>query len=233
VPRRPTLPSLRLRAAATLLAVCAGAPAAPLGGPARAAIDSFLQAQLAGAPGEVTLRVDAPAGGALPPCATPQAFLPAGVVPWGSFTVGVRCAGERPWTRYLRARTIVQGRYLAAARAIAPGQALHAADAVERSGDLAALPRTVLTDVARLEGRVATSAVAPGAPLRLDFLRGTAVVRRGQQVRLVAEGASFVASTEARALADAQAGELLQVRTAAGRVLSGVARADGLVGLRR
>lgn len=220
---RATLPAL-------LAAACAAAAGAPLDDRVRAAIENFLLAQAAGAPGQVTVRVPDPAS-ALPACTALQPFLPQGVAPWGRVSVGVRCADERPWTRFIGAQVAVQGRYLAAARAIGAGQALGEADVVERSGDLAKLPRTVLTDPALAAGMVAANPIAPGAPLRSDLLRAPVVIRQGQVVRVVTEGAGFTLATEGRAVTQAAAGAAVQVRTGAGRVLTGTARPDGSVGL--
>ncbi|MHB1125278.1 MAG: flagellar basal body P-ring formation chaperone FlgA [Ramlibacter sp.] len=215
---------------ALLAAACAAAAGAPLDPKARAAIEDFLLAQAAGAPGQVTVRVQNPTG-ALRACTALQPFLPRGVAAWGRLSVGVRCADERPWTRFLSAQVAVQGKYLAAARAIGAGQALGAADVLERSGDLTTLPRTVLTDPALAAGMVAANPIAPGAPLRSDLLRAPVVIRQGQVVRVVTEGAGFTLATEGRAVTQAAAGTAVQVRTAAGRLLTGTARPDGSVGL--
>lgn len=222
--------SWRAALPALLAAACASAAGAPLDAKVRAAIEDFLLAQAAGAPGQVTVRVSAPAG-ALPACTALQPFLPQGVAPWGRVSVGVRCADERPWTRFIGAQVAVQGKYLAAARAIGAGHALGGADVVERSGDLAKLPRTVLTDPALAAGMVAANPIAPGAPLRSDLLRAPVVIRQGQVVRVVTEGAGFTLATEGRAVTQAAAGAAVQVRTAAGRLLTGTARPDGSVGL--
>lgn len=226
---RPTR-SWRATLLALLAAACANAAGAPLDANVRTAIETFLLAQAVGAPGKVTVRVHDPAR-ALPACTALQPFLPQGVAAWGRLSVGVRCAGERPWTRFLGAQVAVQGRYLAAARAIGAGQALAGADVVERSGDLTQLPRTVLTDPALAAGMVAANPIAPGAPLRSELLRAHVVIRQGQVVRVVAAGAGFAIGTDGRALANAAAGAPVQVKTAGGRLLTGTARPDGSVGL--
>jgi len=227
----PVLTNLsRLRckctAAVLLLFLGAGVGAAPLTPQARAAIESFLLAQARGPAGSVTVRLDDPSG-ELPPCAGPQPFLPQGVAAWGRFSVGVRCPGERPWTRFLPAQVSVEGTYLAAAHPIQPGQTLIDEDVVARRGDLTKLPRTVLTSASQVFGMVATNAIAADAPLRADLLRGAMVIQQGQLVRLVAEGDGYVISTEGKATMSAAAGATLQVRTADGRLLAAVARKDG------
>lgn len=224
----------RLLAVPALLAVLgvAAAPApAPLAGPARAVVESFLLAQTAGLAGKVGIRVDSPAAGPLPACQSLQAFLPQGVSAWGRLSVGLRCAGEQPWTRFVAAQVVVDGSYLVAARPIAAGQAASPGDFVMRTGDLARLPKTVVTDPAQLEGLVATNAIAPGTPLRQDLWRGAVVIQQGQPVRLLAQGDGFVASTEGKAMTRAAVGGTVQVRTAEGRLLSGVATGHGQVKL--
>jgi flagella basal body P-ring formation protein FlgA len=48
-------------------------------------------------------------------------------------------------------------------------------------------------------------------------------------VRVVSTGAGFSVSAEARAIGTAADGQVVQVRTPAGAILSGVAHAGGLV----
>jgi flagella basal body P-ring formation protein FlgA len=123
----------------------------------------------------------------------------------------------------------VHGEYVAAAVPLAQGQPITQSQLVVMSGDLAALPAGVVTDMAQAIGRSTTMSLPSGAPLRLDALRSKPVVQSGQQVRVVSSGAGFKVSTEARAIGNAGEGQVVQVRTAAGAILSGVAQAGGLV----
>src|SRR5258706_260100 len=113
---------------------------------------------------------------------------------WGQVSVGVRCHGERPWTRFVAARVAVEGRYFVAAQTIEIGQALSAQDLAERSGDLTALPRSVVVDASQFAGTLAANRIAAGTPLRKEMLRGKVVIEQGQNVRLLAQGEGFVAS---------------------------------------
>jgi flagella basal body P-ring formation protein FlgA len=63
------------------------------------------------------------------------------------------------------------------------------------------------------------------------MFRGMVVIQQGQTVRLVAQGEGFLASSEGKAMTRAAVGATLQVKTAAGRLVSGVARQDGQVSL--
>ena len=206
------------------------APARQDVGALRQVVEQYLQAQSAGLPGQVTITVgNIDARMALAACAAPQAFQQPGARPWGKTTVGVRCAAPTPWTVYIQAQVSVLGQYVAAAVPLAPGQPIAASQLVMVSGDLAALPNGVATDVGQAVGRSSTMALAAGAPLRLDALRSKPVVQQGQAVRVVSSGAGFSVSAEGRAIGTAGEGQVVQVRTSGGAILSGVATAGGTV----
>ncbi|HQS32636.1 MAG: flagella basal body P-ring formation protein FlgA [Polaromonas sp. 39-63-203] len=203
--------------------------ATPLSGSAGPVIEHFLLAQTAGLPGKVSITIDKPRFAALPPCEAPEAFLPSGVRPWGRVSVGVRCNESPPWTRYVAARVGVVAGYYVAARTITAGQALTPVDVAVREGDLATLPASVVVDPAQLGGVVALNRIASGAPIRRELLRGVVLVRQGQSIKLVTRGAGFVASAEGKAMTDAAAGAVVQVKMQGGQLLSGVVQPDGSV----
>lgn len=206
-------------------------PAAPPAGTAEGAIENFVRTQTAGLPGKVTVKLLAPGAVALPPCEAFEPFLPAGAAPRGRVSVGVRCHGDRPWTRFIQAYVSVEGSYFVATRAIDAGQTLGAGDFAERTGDLALLPRTVITDASELNGVAASNRIASGAPLRKDTVRGVVVIQQGQTVQLVAQGQGFVVSTEGKAMTRAAVGAVVQAKTRDGRLLSGVADEEGQIKL--
>lgn len=133
--------------------------------------------------------------------------------------------------RYVQARVAIEGRYIVAARAIEAGQALGASDLAERTGDLGALPRSVVTDAAELKGVVAVNRIAAGAPVRREAVRGVVVIQQGQTVQVVAQGPGFTVSTEARAMTRAEVGATVQAKTRDGRLVSGVADEGGQIRL--
>ncbi|MDB5935083.1 MAG: Flagella basal body P-ring formation protein FlgA [Massilia sp.] len=196
----------------------------------RAVAEQFLQAQTTGLPGLVTVEV-----GALDPrmslasCPAPQAFQQPGARAWGKTTVGVRCAAPTAWTVYIQAKVSVQAEYVAAAVPLAQGQPIEQTQLVLMKGDLAAMPNGVVTDMAQAVGRSSTVSLPSGAPLRLDALRSKPVVQQGQLVRVISSGAGFKVSAEARAIGTAGEGQVVQVRTPAGAIISGVAQTGGLV----
>jgi flagella basal body P-ring formation protein FlgA len=120
---------------------------------------TFLQQQSAGLPGKITITVAPAFPRGLASCTTLVPFMPPGARLWGRTTVGVRCAGERPWTLYLQARVSLEATYYLAARQIEPGAVVSPADLMTREGDLANLPRTIVTDPSQAVGAVALARI--------------------------------------------------------------------------
>lgn len=192
--------------------------------------EQFLKGQTADLPGSVTVTID-PVDPRLilAACLEPQAFTPNGGRLFGRTTVGVKCVAPSPWTIYLRANIQVISDYLVAAVPLAQGQTISASDITRIRGDMSALPSGVLTEESQVIGRVANMSLRAGMPLRMDAVRNQRVVQQGQAVRVVSTGPGFQISTEARAMTNADEGQMAQARTANGQVVSGIAKAGGIL----
>ena len=206
------------------------APARQDHGVLRQTVSQILTVPAGGLPGQISVTV-----GAIDPrlnlaaCAAPEPFLPNGARAWGKTSVGVRCTAPSPWTVYIPAMVQVQGDYLAAAVPLAQGQTVGPNDIARVRGDLTALPPGIVTEPSQAVGYTVARTVALGAPLRQDALRSQQAVAQGQMVRLVSSGPGFRVTTDGRALANGSDGQTIQVRAPNGQVVSGVARAGGLV----
>ena len=195
----------------------------------RALAESYLQAQSAGLPGAVTVRL-----GAVDPrlslaaCPAPEAFQQPGARPWGKTTVGVRCTAP-VWTVFLQAQVSVVADYVVAGAPLAQGQAIDASQLATMQGDIAAMPNGIITDMAQAIGRTPTVSLPAGTPLRLDSLKSKPVVQQNQAVRVVSRGENFSVSGEGKAIGNAAEGQVVQVRTPRGAIVSGTARQGGIV----
>jgi flagellar basal body P-ring formation protein FlgA len=190
--------------------------------------ERFLQVQSVGLPGKISVesgRIDPRLN--LAACTLPEAFLPKGNRAWGKTTVGIRCTAPAAWVVYMSATVRVQGDYYVAAAPLAQGQLVTAGDLSKVSGDLTALPDGIVTDPTQAIGRTVKISMRLGTALRQDGLRSQNVVQQGQTVRVVSNGPGFQITTEARALTNASEGQIAQAKTAAGQVVSGVAKTGG------
>lgn len=198
--------------------------------PVERTVTAFLEQRTAGLPGKVEISIGAfDARNRLPACAALEAFLPAGTRAWGQINVGVRCDSPAPWTAYMPARVAVMAEYLVTTRALRAGQIVGPADIERRHGDLAAEPSGALTDPTQAVGYPARHALAAGSTLHAGMLRLPPAVRQGQAVKVVGNGKGFSVSNEGRALSAAAEGESVRVRIGSGQVVSGLARAGGVV----
>lgn len=206
------------------------APARQDLGAVRQVVEQYLKAQTAGLTGKVGINVGKiDQRMSLAACPSPEAFQQPGARAWGKTTVGVRCASPAAWTVYIQAQVSVVGEYVAAAVPLVQGKEIDKSQLAIVSGDIAALPNGVVTDIAQAVGRTSTVSLASGAPLRLDMLRSKPVVQQGQLVKVVSRGNGFSVSAEARAIGTAADGQVVQARTPAGAIISGLARAGGQV----
>jgi flagella basal body P-ring formation protein FlgA len=209
----------------------AQAPAARQNPAALAGVaEQYLKTQAAGLPGEVKVKI-APLDPriSLPACPAPEAFQQPGARAWGKTTVGVRCTAPTAWTIFVQAQVSVVADYVAAAVPLAQGQPIEPGQLVLLKGDIAAMPNGIITDMAQAVGRMPLVSLPSGMPLRLDTLKSRPVVQQGQAVRLVSNGSNFSVSSEAKALGTAGEGQVVQVRTSSGSVVSGTARPGGVV----
>ena len=191
--------------------------------------ENFLQTQSAGLPGKVTIKVGAVDPRlALAACPAPEAFQQPGARPWGKTTVGVRCTAPA-WSMFLQAQVSVVADYVTAAVPLAQGQAIDAGQLTTMQGDIAAMPNGIITDMAQAVGRTPTVSLPAGTPLRLDALKSKPVVQQNQAVRIISRGENFSVSGEGKAIGNAGEGQVVQVRTPRGAIISGTARNGGIV----
>ncbi|MBA2658220.1 MAG: flagellar basal body P-ring formation protein FlgA [Nitrosospira sp.] len=194
------------------------------------AVTSFLRTQSAGLPGQIEITpgiIDARIS--LPACAALEPSLPSGSRAWGNTTVIVNCTVPSPWTIYVRATVKVVADYVVSAKPLSQGQLLTAADLTTLKGDLTQLPPGIITDPNQAFGRTMASSIPLGSPLRQDILRARAAVRAHQSVKLVSSGRGFSVTAEGKALGNAVDGQIVQVRSASGPIVSGIARMGSIV----
>lgn len=198
--------------------------------PVKQAVENWLKIQTRGLPGQISYEVGGlDPGNQLVPCPAFDVTRPPGSQPWGRTNVMVRCLGEAGWRVYMPVHVRVKADYLISARPIAQGQPVAAEDLATQFGDLSDLPASILTDPALAVGKVAATSIPAGRPLRADMLRAMTVVRQGQTVKVLSRGPGFAVTNEGRALNNAVAGQVAQVRLGNGQVVSGIARDGGTV----
>lgn len=202
-------------------------------------VAGFVRQQTAALPGKVTYQVDEiDRRIVLPKCAELEAFLPAGSQLIGKTSVGVRCnhpaeeahdrsAQARSWSIFVPVQIRLSLNLLTSARQLPLGHTLQEQDLASQATDSSQTGG--FTDSKQVIGKVLRYGIAAGQVLREDMLRQPYSVTQGQVVPLAVQGNGFSIRSEGVALNNASEGQAVQVRVGGGRVISGVARAGGVV----
>lgn len=195
-----------------------------------AAIERYLRTQTAGLPGKASFTISTVEGSASrPPCPSLEVSMAPGARGIGRTTVLVRCRSEAAWAIYVPVQIHLITEYLVTSHPLAQGQLIGEADVARQRGDLGDLPSGTLLDPSMAVGRITAMPIPAGRPLLASLLRQPPVIQAGQTVKVVSRGASFEVSNEGRALTAAAEGKIVQVRLNNGQVVSGTARAGGIV----
>ena len=190
----------------------------------------FLEQQMLPGGGEVEVVI-----GELDPrltltaCARFEPFVPPGAKLWGRSSLGVRCVDGANWTVFVPVEIRVWGAVQVAARPIARGRPVALDDVRIDRVDLTRVSGAVVGADETLDGHVAVRSIAAGEPLRRDLLRPTPIMAAGDPVKVVYDGLGFAVSIEGKVLTPAGDGQSVRVTTAAGRILTGVARTGHVV----
>lgn len=164
-------------------------------------------------------------------CPVPEFQLTAGSRLYGNGSLGVRCRDPLPWTLYVGYGIALSGEVLVARRPLPAGTALLAEDLEMRRMPLEQAPGNYFRAVEQLRGALTARALGAGQPVTVDSLKRRFVIRANQRVRLLVEGAGFQVSQEGTAQNAAYMGETVGVKMPSGRIIQGVAEADGSVRL--
>ncbi len=195
------------------------------------AVENFIYSNTATLSGQVIANVDKiDKHLSLPKCPELEPFVPTGSRLWGKTSVGVRCNSQfATWTIYVQAEVNVMANVLHIARPVSTGQALSYEDITLQNVNLTQMPDGIFTNAAQVIGKVATTNLTAGQPLRPQMLRAPYVILRGQKVNLIVQGRGFSISSEGQALADAAEGQVVQARNKSGRIINGIARNNSIV----
>lgn len=147
----------------------------------------------------------------------------------GKSMLRVRCVQGASWAVNLPVAISVQATYYVAARPLAAGHTLTEGDLNPATGDLGALPGSVVLDPNEALGRTLATAVAAGAPVRNEMLRAALVIQQGQKVRVTYRSDTLEISNDGVALNNASAGQTVRVRIGQSTIVQGLARDGGLV----
>lgn len=115
-------------------------------------------------------------------------------------------------------------------RAVGRGETIAAADVAAQPRELPGLASPFLSRPEQLAGRLTRRPLAEGTAVTADALDALLLIKRGQQVTLVAESAGFEVRAPGRAMADAAASQRVRVQNLNSlKIVEGTAENDAVV----
>ncbi|HNR23622.1 MAG TPA: flagellar basal body P-ring formation chaperone FlgA [Steroidobacteraceae bacterium] len=191
-----------------------------------AAASAFLRAQVPASPGVTTVIHAAHLDPRLrlPKCGVPlQATWAPGSQPAARTNVFVACPQGKPWRvnvpLTLRSRLDVLVLTAAAAR----GRTLAATDVATRNVEVDGLSHSYIRGPAEIAGKHLARPAPAGAPLQAAWFTADKLVKRGQQVTLVALADGIRIRAPGRALSDGAARERVRVQNlSSAKIVEGV-----------
>ncbi|MDM3871026.1 flagellar basal body P-ring formation chaperone FlgA [Porticoccus sp. W117] len=164
-------------------------------------------------------------------CGQPlQVFLPPGGKLIGKSTVGVRCTAPTPWTLYVPVTVTAYAAVATANHPLQRGALLTYEDFSMVQQPLHQVPAGYLENNEELIGKELTRTVAAGKTLTRNMLKSPTLIKRGQQVTLIAQQRNFEVRMNGKALANGAAGDRIRVQNLSSKkVVEGTIDAQGAV----
>ena len=148
----------------------------------------------------------------------------------GNTTVSVSCRSGKIWTIYLPVTVKSFVKVAVTNHPIARNISVHADDVRLEERDVSLLVNGYYTDIQSLVGKVSKRPLIDNAVINASNLETQKIIRRGNHVTIIAEGASFTIRMEGTALSDATEGEQIPVQNLSSqRKIEAIAVATGMV----
>ncbi len=157
-------------------------------------------------------------------CGEPlKVALPAGATFRARMTVAVSCAAPVSWTVYVPMSIETQTPVLVLRHAVGRGARLTAEDVEVQMRTVSGAGDDYLTESAELDGRTLKRPLGAGAAVTADAMVADALVKRGQQVTLLAAAGGMEVRARGVAMNDAPvAGRVKAQNLSSGRIVEGV-----------
>ena len=149
--------------------------------------------------------------------------LPTGATFRARMTVAVSCPEGSTWTVYVPVSIETQTSVLVLRHAAGRGQRITAQDVEVQTRMVSGPGDGYLTDVAELAGRSLKRPLGAGAAITADAMAADALIKRGQQVTLLASAGGMEVRARGVAMSDAPVlGRVKAQNLSSGRIVEGV-----------
>lgn len=164
-------------------------------------------------------------------CTQPlQAFQQSATTRGERVTVGVRCSAANPWTLYVPVAVEVEVPVLVLRRALSRRARVALVDVEPETRRMPGSAAAFVQDPSSLQGHRLKRSLPAGTALTVDMLVPDVVVRRGQQVTLIAASGTIEIRAQGHALTEGGVADRVRVQNLSSlKVVEGVVESDSLV----
>ncbi len=148
---------------------------------------------------------------------------------WGRTFLRVQCVGSSTPPFFVGVDVKVWAPVPVIKNTVQAGQPVTASDVEFRTMDVSQLASGWVTDLNHLNNKEAARQLWPGTTLKYEHMKGQAIVRQGDTVKVTVRGPGFAIGGTATALEAAEQGQIVKIKTTQGKILHGVATGDLLV----
>lgn len=148
----------------------------------------------------------------------------------GNVSVAVRCNSAKPWKIYLQATVKAFQLIYISHRPIAKGTPIKSSDIVLARRNITALNDNYLTDISNIEGHIAKRSIRKNEVIKPFYLLKSKLIKRGEQVSIIAETSGISVRMKGKAMNDASIGDRVKVKNNnSNRIIEGIAIKHGVV----
>jgi len=141
-------------------------------------------------------------------------------------TVGVRCSAPKKWTIYVSAEVHQMVTVWVASDYLPRGSLIRQQDFTQKQMDISQLRYGYYTEFNEVSGKTLKRHLARGAVLTPAAITVTKVIKRGEQVSIIAETGGITVRAAGQALEDGGVGDIIRVKNLNSRKVI-EARVDG------
>ncbi len=148
----------------------------------------------------------------------------------GNVTVGIRCADQNPWSIYIPVRVNYYEEVVVADRPLQRGTIISREDLRLERKNISFHAANYFTDPAEVIGKQLVHSLQLGHAISDRNLKFPVIIKRGQQVTLLARADSYEVRMAGMAMMDGVAGQRIKVRNSRSkRIIEGVVKSSKII----
>ncbi len=148
----------------------------------------------------------------------------------GRLTVNVKCNGSKPWTLYVPVQVKVMQNVVVLSHSLSRNSIISQSDLKIEQRDINRMTAGYFSDLQEVIGKTLKRSVGAGLALSPAYVESQRLVKRGQQVILLAQTGSITVKMSGKAMANGAAGERIKVKNlSSNRVIEGVITEEGVI----